>query len=50
MTPEEKALRDLWMSEMWKPVHEWHQTVDERIDAEVRNAALEVPKMSRSVA
>ena len=30
----------LWLSEMWKPVPEWRQSKDERLDAEARNGAL----------
>jgi hypothetical protein len=38
VTPEQEAFRDMWLAEMWKPVPEWHQAKDERLDAEARNA------------
>lgn len=34
------TLRDLWLSECWKPCPEWHQTKDEEADARARNATL----------
>ena len=51
MTPEQEAFRDLWMSECWKPVPEWHQTKDERLDAQARNGLLsERPELPGKVA
>jgi hypothetical protein len=40
MTPEERAYRDLWMAELWAPVHEHRQSKDERLDAAERNRRL----------
>jgi hypothetical protein len=33
----DRDLRDAWLAEMWRPVPEWRQTRDERLDAERRN-------------
>jgi hypothetical protein len=40
VTPEEKSLRDMWLSECWHLHPEWRQTRDERADAAARNARL----------
>jgi hypothetical protein len=40
VTEEQRALRDAFLAEMWKPVPEWHQTKDERADAQARAALL----------
>jgi len=40
VTPEQEALRDAWLAEMWAPCPEWRQTRDERADAHARNAIL----------
>lgn len=40
MTPEEKALRDMWLSECWHLHPEWHSTRGEKADAAERNALL----------
>lgn len=40
MTPNEKALRDAWMAELWTVCREWHSSKDARDDAQARNAVL----------
>jgi len=43
MTPAE-SYAALWLSECWKPCPEHHQTKDERLDAQARNAALDASR------
>jgi hypothetical protein len=42
VTPEEQALRDLWMAELWKPCHELprHVRALDRARAAARNDVL----------
>jgi hypothetical protein len=50
MTPDQESYRDLWMSECWKPVREWHQTKDERLDVQARNDLLTERRERRGAA
>lgn len=40
MTPEQERLRDAFLAEMWPTCREWHAPLNERADAEARNAIL----------
>lgn len=39
MTPEQRALRDAFLAECWKPVREWHPSADEKAAAWARAQA-----------
>lgn len=42
MSADEYAV--VWLSELWRPVPEWHQTKDERADAKARNDTLDATR------